>query len=71
MSIIQLLSPTNKERAFQHHHAVSSLLFYAAGIVYEIVIGIAYAIVGVLTLGIGLICLWSLFFVPHGLGLYY
>lgn len=71
VSIIQLLSPTNKERAFQQHHAVTSLLFYAAGIVYEIVIGIAYAIVGVLTLGIGLICLWPLFFVPHVLGLYY
>lgn len=71
VSIIQLLSPTNKERAFQQHHAVTSLLFYTAGIVYEIVIGIAYAIVGVLTLGIGLICLWPLFFVPHVLGLYY
>ncbi len=71
VSIIQLLSPTSKERAFQRHHAVSSLLFYAAGIVYEIVIGVAYAIVGVVTLGIGLICLWPLFFVPHVLGLYY
>lgn len=71
VSIIQLLSPTSKERAFQRHHAVTSLLFYAAAIVYESVVGIAYAIVGVVTLGLGLICLWPLFFVPHALGLYY
>ncbi len=71
VSIIQLLSPANKERAFQRHHAVSSLLFYAAAILYEIAYGIVYAIVGVVTLGVGYICLWPLFFVPHLFGLYF
>lgn len=71
VSIIQLLSSTNKERPFQRHHAVNSLLFYAAGIVYEIVFGIVYAILGLVTLGIGYLCLWPLFFVPHLFGLYF
>lgn len=71
VSIILLLSATNKERPFQRHHAVTSLLFYAAAIVYEIVYGILYAILGLVTLGIGYICLWPLFFVPHLFGLYF
>lgn len=71
VSIIQLLSAANKERPFQKHHAVTSLLFFAAAIVYEIVAGIAYGILGLVTLGIGYICLWPLFFVPHLFGLYF
>lgn len=71
VSVIQLLSPTNKERPFQKHHAVTSLIFFAAAIVYEVVAGIAYAILGLVTLGIGFACLWVLFFVPHLIGLYY
>ncbi len=71
VSIIQLLSVTNKERPFQRHHAVTSLLFYAAAILYEILYGIVYAILGLVTLGIGYICLWPLFFVPHLFGLYF
>ncbi len=71
VSIIQLLSATNRERPFQRHHAVTSLLFYAGGIVYETVAGIVYVILGLLTLGIGFACLWVIFFVPHLFGLYY
>ena len=71
VSIVQLLSVTNRERPFQRHHAVTSLLFYAGGIVYEIVAGIAYVILGLLTLGIGFACLWVIFFVPHLFGLYF
>lgn len=71
VSIIQLLSSTNKERPFQRHHAVTSLLFFAGAVVYEIAFGILYAILGILTLTIGYICLWPLFFAPHVLGLYY
>lgn len=71
VSVIQLLSTSSKNRPFQRHHAVSSLLFYAAAGVYEILAGIAYVILGVVTLGIGFACLWVIFFVPHLLALYY
>lgn len=70
VSIIQLLS-SGKERPFQRHHAVTSLLFFAGGVVYEMVAGIAYVILGLLTLGIGFACLWVIFFVPHLVALYY
>ena len=71
VSVIQLLSTTTKDRPFQRHHAVTSLLFYAAAIVYEFVAVIVYAILGALTLGCGYACLWVIFFLPHALGLYY
>ncbi len=71
VSIIQLLSSTSKDRPFQRHHAVTSLLFFAAAIVYEVMAGIVYTILGALTLGCGYACLWVIFFLPHALGLYY
>jgi uncharacterized membrane protein len=71
VSVIQLLSTNTKDRLFQRHHAVTSLLFYAAGIVYEILAGIVYTILGTLTLGCGFACLWIIFLVPHALALYY
>lgn len=71
VSVIQLLSTNTKERPFQQHHAVSSLLFYAAAFVYEIVALMVYLILGAVTLGLGLLCLWVIFFVPHIVGLYY
>lgn len=71
VSVIQLLSTTTKERPFQRHHAITSLLFFAAAIVYELVAGIVYTILGALTLGCGYACLWVIFFLPHALGLYY
>jgi uncharacterized membrane protein len=71
VSVIQLLSTTTRERPFQRHHAITSLLFFAAAIVYELVAGIAYTILGALTLGCGYACLWVIFFLPHALGLYY
>ena len=71
VSVIQLLSPGTKDRTFQRHHAVTSLLFFAAAIIYELVAGIVYAILGALTLGCGYACLWFIFFLPHALGLYY
>ena len=71
VSVIQLLSPTTKDRPFQRHHAITSLLFFAAAIVYEVVAGIVYTILGALTLGCGYACLWVIFFLPHALGLYY
>jgi hypothetical protein len=71
VSVIQLLSPTTKDRPFQRNHAITSLLFFAAALVYEVVAGIAYTILGALTLGCGYACLWVIFFLPHALGLYY
>lgn len=71
VSIIQLLSPGTKDRPFQRHHAVTSLVFFGAAIVYEIVATIVFTILTAVTLGCGAICLWVIFFVPHALGLYY
>ena len=71
VSVIQLLSATTKERPVQRHHAVTTLLFYAAAFVYEFVAAIVYVILGALTLGCGYACLWVIFFLPHALGLYY
>lgn len=71
VSVIQLLSSTTKDRPFQRHHAITSLLFYAAAFVYEFVAAIVYTILGALTLGCGYACLWVIFFLPHALGLYY
>ena len=71
VSVIQLLSPTTKDRPFQRNHAITSLLFFAAAMVYEVVAGIVYTILGALTLGCGYACLWVIFFLPHALGLYY
>jgi len=71
VSIIQLLSPSTKDRPFQRHHAITSLLFYAAAFVYEILAAIVYTVLGLVTLGCGFACLWVLFFVPHLLALYY
>jgi uncharacterized membrane protein len=71
VSIIQLLSPTTKDRPFQRHHAITSLMFYAAAFVYELVAAVVYIVLSLVTLGCGFACLWVLFFVPHILALYY
>ncbi len=71
VSIIQLLSENTKNRPFQRHHAITSLLFYVASIVYEIVATVVFVILTTVTLGCGAVCLWVLFFVPHALALYY
>lgn len=71
VSIIQLLSENTKNRPFQRHHAITSLLFYGASIVYEIVATVVFVILTTVTLGCGAFCLWVIFFVPHALALYY
>ena len=71
VSVIQLLSTTTRERPFQRDHAITSLPFFAAAVLYEVVAGIVYTILGALTLGCGYACLWVIFFLPHALGLYY
>ena len=71
VSVIQLLSAGTKDRPFQRHHAVTSLLFYVVGIVYEAVAGVVFSILTAVTAGCGAVCLWPIFLVPHALGLYY
>lgn len=71
VSIVQLAAESTKERAFQRHHAVMSLLFYVTAIVYEILASVVFTILTAVTLGCGALCLWVIFLVPHGLGLYY
>jgi len=71
VSVIQLLSAGTKDRPFQRHHAVTSLLFYVVGIAYEAVAGVVFSILTAVTAGCGAVCLWPIFLVPHALGLYY
>ncbi len=71
VSLIQLFSENTKNRPFQRHHAVTSLLFYVAALVYEIVAAVVFTVLTIVTLGCGAACLWVIFFVPHALALYY
>ncbi len=71
VSVIQLLSANTKDRPFQRHHAITSLLFYVVGIAYEIAAGVIFSILTAVTAGCGAICLWPIFLVPHALGLYH
>jgi hypothetical protein len=71
VSIIQLLSENTKNRPFQRHHAITSLLFYVAGVVYEILAIVVYVFLTTVTLGCAGLCLWVILFLPHALALYY
>lgn len=71
VSIIQLVSTGTKDRAFQRHHAIMSLMFYVVGIAYEIVAAILFVILSTLTLGCGAACLWIIFLVPQAFALYF
>ena len=71
VSVVLLLAEGNKDRPFQRNHAITSILFWVAAIGYEILAGIAYTILGLVTLGCGFACLWVIFFLPHLVALYY
>ena len=71
VSIIQLLSTNTKDRPFQRHHAITSLVFWVASVGYEVLATLVFVILTTVTLGCGAICLWVIFFVPHALALYY
>jgi len=71
VSVVLLLAEGNKDRPFQRYHAVTSIVFWVVAIGYEILAGIAYAILGLVTLTFGYFCLWPLFFLPHVVALYY
>jgi uncharacterized membrane protein len=71
VSLILLVTEANKERPFQRYHAVASIGFWLVAIAYEVIAAIAYGVLGILTLGCGLACLWPIFFLPHLVALYY
>ncbi len=71
VSVVLLLAEGNKDRPFQRYHAVTSITFWVVAIGYEILAGIAYVILGTVTLGCGFACLWVIFFLPHVVALYY
>lgn len=71
VSLVLLLVEPNRTRAFQRYHSVTSILFWVAALAYEILAGIAYTILGFLTLTCGFFCLWPILLVPHALALYY
>ena len=69
--LIMLLSETSKNRPFQRYHAVQSLGFLVAALIYEIVAAIVFTVLTVISFGcLGLI-LWIHFFLPIIPALYY
>jgi hypothetical protein len=71
VSVVLLLAEGNKGRSFQRYHSIASIGLWVVAIVYEIVATMVYLVVGLVTLGLGLICLWPIFLVPHVIALYY
>jgi uncharacterized membrane protein len=71
ISVVLLLAEGNKERPYQRYHAITSILFWVAAIVYETVAVVAFTILTVVSLGCLALCLWVIFFLPHLVALYY
>lgn len=71
VSIVMLLADGNKNRPFQRHHALHAIGFWFGAIVYEVVAAIIFTIGSVITFGLGALCLWVIFFLPHLLALVY
>ncbi len=71
VSIVLLLAEGSKDRPFQRYHATISILLWFGAVVYEILAVFAYVVLGVVTLGCALLCLWPILLVPHALALWY
>lgn len=71
VSIVMLLADGNKNRPFQRHHALHAIGFWFGAIVYEVVAAIIFTIGSLITFGLGALCLWVIFFLPHLLALVY
>ncbi|QLQ07448.1 MAG: DUF4870 domain-containing protein [Anaerolineae bacterium] len=71
VSVVILLVEGNKDRPFQRHHAIQSIGFWVGAIIYEIVAAIVFTVKPIVTLGLGALCLWVIFFVPHVLSIVY
>jgi len=68
---VMLLSDESKARPFQKFHAIQSLGFLVAGVVYEVLATIVYFLLSVVTAGCLACVLWVLFLVPVVPALYY
>ncbi len=68
---VMLLSEENKQRPFQKYHAIQSLGFLVAAVIYEVLATIVFIGVSVATLGCLSCVLWLLFLLPVVPALYY
>jgi uncharacterized membrane protein len=71
VSLVLLLSQNNKNRPFQRYHAVTSIMFWVVAFVYEVLAGIAFTILSIISFGLLALCLWVIFFLPHLAAIYY
>jgi uncharacterized membrane protein len=71
LSVVLLFIEPNKSSKFQRHHAVSSIIFWVAALIYEGMATVLFTVLSVISLGCLAICGWVIFFVPHLLALYY
>jgi uncharacterized membrane protein len=71
LSVVLLLIEPNKSRPFQRYHAVTSIIFWIGAAIYELVAGLVYLVLSLISLGCLAICGWVIFLVPHALMLYY
>jgi len=68
---IMLLSEENKRRVFQKYHAVQSLGFWVAAVIYEVLAAIVFVVLSVVSLGCLSCILWVLFLLPVVPAFYY
>jgi uncharacterized membrane protein len=69
--VLMLVIEPNKDRPYQRYHAMHSLGFLVVAFVYEILAGIAYAVLTAVTLGCLGFVLWILWLVPLVPMIYY
>jgi uncharacterized membrane protein len=68
---VMLLAEESKERPFQRFHAIQSLGFLAAEVIYEILAAIVYCGLSAVTGGCLACVLWLIFLLPAIPALYY
>jgi len=68
---VMLLAEESKERPFQRFHAIQSLGFLAAAVIFEILAGIVYCGLSAVTGGCLACVLWLVFLLPVIPALYY
>jgi len=68
---IMLLSEENKQRVFQKYHAIQSLGFLVAAVIYEVLAVIVFVGLSIVSLGCLSCILWVLFLLPVVPAFYY
>lgn len=68
---VMLLADESKKRPFQKFHAIQSLGFLVAAVIYEVLAAIVFTILTAITAGCLACVLWVLFLVPVVPALYY